>query len=116
VWTGRAAESDQWNPNRTHAIAAELLGLAESVQAANFYLADPQAVFQELDRYREVTIDDIKRVAAEYLAPERRNVVKVLPVAQPARRPCVRSPLHRNRDGYFGDRAGCGPALEAVRL
>ena len=53
--------------------------LAEAVQAANFYLGDPKAVFTELDAYRKVTPADIQRVAAKYLAPERRTVINVQP-------------------------------------
>ena len=52
------------------------LGLAENVQAANFYLGDPQALFSELDRYRAVKSADIQRVAARYLTPDTRNVIK----------------------------------------
>lgn len=53
--------------------------LAEAVQAANFYLGDPKAVFTELDAYRKVTPADIQRVAAKYLATERRTVINVQP-------------------------------------
>jgi zinc protease len=59
------------------------LGLAENVQAANFYLGDPQALFSELDRYRAVKSTDIQRVAAKYLTLDTRNVIKV-EVAPPA--------------------------------
>lgn len=52
------------------------LGLAENVQAANFYLGDPQALFSELDRYRAVKSADVQRVAARYLTPDARNVIK----------------------------------------
>jgi zinc protease len=59
------------------------LGLAENVQAANFYIGDPQALFSELDRYRAVKSADIQRVAAMYLTLDTRNVIKV-EVATPA--------------------------------
>ncbi len=52
------------------------LGLAENVQAANFYLGDPQGLFSELNRYRAVKSADIQRVAAEYLTANTRNVIK----------------------------------------
>ena len=51
--------------------------LAESVQEANFYLGDPQAVLAELDRYKGVTPADIQRVANEYLGDNSRNVIRV---------------------------------------
>lgn len=60
------------------------LDLAESVQAANFYLGDPQQLFTEIDSYTKVTVADIQRVAKEYLAPERRTVITVIPGAAPA--------------------------------
>ena len=62
-----------------------VLGLAESVQAANFYLGDPRGVFAELDRYRAVTSADIQRVANAYLGPESRNVIRVVPAGGGAR-------------------------------
>ena len=53
--------------------------LAESVQAANYYFGDPQAVFGEIDRFEDVTVDDIQRVVNEYLAQEDRHVITVVP-------------------------------------
>ncbi|MBA2447744.1 MAG: insulinase family protein [Chloroflexi bacterium] len=56
-----------------------VLGLAESAQAANFYLGDPNGLFAELDRYRAVTTADVQRVADQYLTRDHRNVVDVVP-------------------------------------
>ncbi|MAS36681.1 MAG: hypothetical protein CL610_21940 [Anaerolineaceae bacterium] len=53
--------------------------LAESVQAANYYFDDPQAVFGEINRFEEVTSEDIQRVLDAYLAPEDRHVINVVP-------------------------------------
>lgn len=53
-------------------------GLAESVQAANYFFGDPQAVFTEIERYEGVTSEDIQRVLGEYLAPEDRHVINVV--------------------------------------
>lgn len=55
------------------------LGLAESVQTAAFYLDDPAAVLTELEDYRQVTNEDIRRVANEYLADSARNTILVKP-------------------------------------
>jgi predicted Zn-dependent peptidase len=55
------------------------LGLAESVQAANFYLGDPRAVLADIERFRAVTSEDIQRVAREYLGGEDRLVIRVAP-------------------------------------
>ena len=54
------------------------LGLAESVQSANYYFDDPQAVFSGINRYESVTSEDIQRVAAEYLDDSDRHVFNVV--------------------------------------
>ena len=54
------------------------LGLAESVQSANYYSGDPQAVFSGIDRYQAVTSEDIQRVALEYLEDSDRHVFNVV--------------------------------------
>ncbi|MEO0561292.1 MAG: pitrilysin family protein, partial [Chloroflexota bacterium] len=51
--------------------------LAESVQAANFYYDDPEAVFTEINAFSAVTPDDITRVIETYLAPTDRHVIYV---------------------------------------
>jgi predicted Zn-dependent peptidase len=53
--------------------------MTEAIQAATFYLGDPNAVFTDLDRYTKVTVDDIKRVAATYLVPANSLIVTVVP-------------------------------------
>jgi len=55
------------------------LGLAESVQTAKLYLNDPTAVLTELENYRQVTNEDIRRIANEYLADSARNTIQVRP-------------------------------------
>ncbi|MCY3977568.1 MAG: pitrilysin family protein [Chloroflexi bacterium] len=54
------------------------LGLAESVQSANYYSGDPQAVFSGINRYEAVTSEDIQRVALEYLEESDRHVFNVV--------------------------------------
>ena len=54
------------------------LGLADSVQSANYYFGDPQAVFTGINRYRQVTSADIQRVAQEYLEATDRHVFNVV--------------------------------------
>lgn len=56
-----------------------------AVELANFELfyGDARLLTRELERYKAVTADDIKRVAAKYLTPERRSTVRVHP-ASPA--------------------------------
>jgi len=54
-------------------------GLAESVQEANFYFDDPQATLTEIERFAQVTSEDVQRVVAEYLTPERATVLLVQP-------------------------------------
>ncbi|MCY4070353.1 MAG: pitrilysin family protein [Chloroflexi bacterium] len=54
------------------------LGLAQSVQSANYYFGDPQAVYTGVDRYKAVTSEDIQRVAQEYLEDSDRLVFNVV--------------------------------------
>ncbi|MCY4145091.1 MAG: pitrilysin family protein [Chloroflexi bacterium] len=54
------------------------LGLAESVQSANYYSGDPQALFTGISRYEAVTSADIQRVAAQYLEAKDRHVFNVV--------------------------------------
>ncbi|MCY3778717.1 MAG: pitrilysin family protein [Chloroflexi bacterium] len=54
------------------------LGLAESVQSANYYSGNPQAVFSGINRYEAVTSEDIQRVALEYLEESDRHVFNVV--------------------------------------
>ncbi len=53
--------------------------LAESIQQANFYFDDPGALFSEINRFRDVTAEDIQRVVTEYLSDERAVIIQVLP-------------------------------------
>lgn len=54
-------------------------GLAESVQEGNIYFDDPQAAVTEIERFANVTSEDVQRVIGEYLTPERATVLLVLP-------------------------------------
>ncbi|MCY4466271.1 MAG: pitrilysin family protein [Chloroflexi bacterium] len=54
------------------------LGLAESVQGANYFTGDPQAVFTGINRYQAVTSEDIQRVAKQYLEDSDRHVFNVV--------------------------------------
>lgn len=55
--------------------------MTEAVQNATFYLGGAEAVFTDLDRYANVTVADIKRVAATYLVPKNSMLITVLPDA-----------------------------------
>lgn len=54
------------------------LGLAESVQSANYYFGDPNAIYSGIDRYKAVTSEDIQRVARQYLEENDRHVFNVV--------------------------------------
>ncbi len=54
------------------------LGLAESVQSANYYFGDPNAIYSGIDRYQAVTSEDIQRVAKMYLEASDRHVFNVV--------------------------------------
>jgi len=53
--------------------------LAESVQAANYYFGDPQAVYTQIEEFEAVTSEDIQRVLADYLDETDRHVIYVNP-------------------------------------
>ncbi len=69
---------NQIRTGRTRGLQSAL-GLAESVQAANFYLGDPRAVLTDVERYRAVSSTDLQRVADQYLGRDRRLVIQVEP-------------------------------------
>ncbi|MYI40469.1 MAG: insulinase family protein [Chloroflexi bacterium] len=54
------------------------LGLAESVQSANYHSGDPQAIFTGINRYAAVTSEDIQRVAKQYLEAADRHVINTV--------------------------------------
>ena len=58
------------------------LGKAEALQSANLYFGDPGAIQTDLDRTLAVTLDDVKRVANEYLIAKNRATVITQPAGQ----------------------------------
>ncbi len=55
------------------------MGVAETLQGALRYLGSLEAANTEIARYLAVTTTDLRRVAAQYLAPENRTTVIVTP-------------------------------------
>ena len=55
---------------------------AEALQAANLFLGDPDAVNTAWRRMMDVTVADVKRVAAEYLRPENSLTLLITPEAK----------------------------------
>jgi len=55
------------------------MGVAETLQGALRYLGDLEAANTEVARYLAVTTADLRRVAAQYLAPANRTTVIVNP-------------------------------------
>jgi len=55
------------------------LNLAQTVQEGKFFYDDPMAVFNEINRFEAVTVEDIQTVIEEYLAPEDRHIIYVVP-------------------------------------
>lgn len=54
-------------------------GIAENLANYHVYFGDANLINTEIEKYREVTVDDLKRVAIKYLAPENRAVLYYLP-------------------------------------
>lgn len=57
-------------------------GIAESLANYHVYFGDANLINTELERYMDVTKEDIKRVANEYLNPNQRVVLYYLPKSQ----------------------------------
>ena len=54
-------------------------GKASKIGRYEILFGDYREIAKVPARYRAVTADDVKRVAAEYLSPNRRNVVTLVP-------------------------------------
>lgn len=61
-----------------------VLGKAELLQQHRFFHGDASAVNTAAEQYRDVTLEDVERVAAEYLNDENRTVVIVVPESDDA--------------------------------
>ena len=57
-------------------------GIAESLANYKMYYGDANLINTELERYRKVTREDIKRVANQYFQPNSRVVLYWLPKGQ----------------------------------
>ncbi|MBL0217477.1 MAG: insulinase family protein [Myxococcales bacterium] len=58
-------------------------GKAETLQAYNHYLGDPNRVTWDLDRYRKTTADKIRATVARYLTPDHVAIVTTNPGGKP---------------------------------
>ncbi len=56
-----------------------IAGKARILAYSELVYQNPTQFFKDLDAYQSVTAEDIRRVAKEYLKPNRQNVLKVLP-------------------------------------
>ncbi len=54
-------------------------GIAESLAQYHVYFGDANLINTEIERFREVTRDDLRRVAKKYLVPERLTTLYYLP-------------------------------------
>jgi len=60
----------------------KVLGIASNLATYYTYMGDANLINTELDRYRKVTKEDIKRVANKYFTKENRLVVHYLPKSE----------------------------------
>lgn len=58
---------------------SSVAGIAESLANYHVYFGDANLINTEIDRYRKVTREDIRRVAQTYLTPSNRVVLHYLP-------------------------------------
>ena len=58
---------------------ARVAGIAESLANYHVYFGDANLINTEIDKFRKVTREDIKRVANKYLTKENRVVLHYLP-------------------------------------
>ncbi|MCM4155574.1 pitrilysin family protein [Gramella sp. AN32] len=63
---------------------SSVAGIGESLATSYLLYGDTNLVNEEIDIYRSITREDIKRVATEYLKPSQRVVVDYLPESQKA--------------------------------
>lgn len=70
------AESDFIEQNQ------KVLGVATNLATYQTFLGDANLINTELDRYKKVTKDDIKRVANKYFTKENRLVIHYLPKSE----------------------------------
>lgn len=61
---------------------ARVAGIAESLANYHMYYGDANLINTEIERYRKVTREDMRRVAQKYLDPEKRIVLYYLPKSQ----------------------------------
>jgi predicted Zn-dependent peptidase len=60
-----------------------VVGIAESLANYEMFYGDANLINTELERYRKVTREDIKRVASKFLHPNHRVVLYYLPEVTP---------------------------------
>jgi len=61
-----------------------VMSISVDLQMARFYGGDVDRVNTDLDRLRQVTVEDIRRVANTYLVPNNRTIVVAEPAAEAA--------------------------------
>jgi predicted Zn-dependent peptidase len=64
-------------------VNSSMIGIAESLANYHTYFGNADLINTEINRYLEVTTEDIRRVAKEYFTPNNRIVLYYMPKATP---------------------------------
>jgi len=56
-----------------------LMGKCADISAYSIIFNDPKLIFNMIDRYLQVTIEDIKTVAEKYLTSDNRTIIQLIP-------------------------------------
>ena len=90
-------------------------GKADVLNQYNVFLGDPGKIEEDLQRYRRVSVDSLRRAVAAWLDTPNRAIVRFHP--EPSQRGAAQDGLDRSKMPPLGqDRAFTAPAVQAAKL